>query len=79
MTRRSDLMLEDLMGCDHEPETPVSQGGEIIYWMCRCGRKCELREEASVPTKTCVECGGTGLRQAFVCFVCGGKGKVVSE
>lgn len=30
-------MCEDLIGCDHEPETPVSEDGEIIAWLCRCG------------------------------------------
>lgn len=39
MTRRSDMMLEDLIGCNHEPETPITQDGEIIYWLCRCGRE----------------------------------------
>lgn len=41
MTRRSDMMLEDITGCDHEPETPVIEedGTEIIYWLCRCGRR----------------------------------------
>jgi len=39
MTRRRDLMCEDLFGCDHEPEIPVTDGGEIIYWRCRCGKK----------------------------------------
>ena len=39
MTRLRDLMCEDLFGCDHEPETPVSQDGEIVYWLCRCGQK----------------------------------------
>ncbi len=39
MTRRRDLMCEDLFGCDHEPETPISEGGEIVYWVCRCGTK----------------------------------------
>jgi len=42
VTRRSDLMLEDLIGCTHEPETPVVEddGSEILYWICRCGRRC---------------------------------------
>lgn len=39
MTRRSDLMCEDLFGCDHTPETPVTQDGEIVMWLCRCGRE----------------------------------------
>lgn len=38
MTRRSDLMCEDLFGCDHDPETPLSNvDGEIYAWLCRCG------------------------------------------
>lgn len=42
MTRRSDLMCEDIFGCTHEPETPVIEddGNEILYWVCRCGRRC---------------------------------------
>lgn len=39
MTRRRDLMCEDIFGCDHTPETPVTEEGEIVYWLCRCGRK----------------------------------------
>lgn len=44
MTRRSDMMLEDLAGCTHEPETPVVEedGQEILYWLCRCGRRHEV-------------------------------------
>lgn len=38
MTRRSDLMCEDLFGCDHTPETPESRDGQIVGWRCRCGR-----------------------------------------
>jgi hypothetical protein len=41
MTRRSDLMCEDIFGCTHEPETPIidEYSMEIEYWMCRCGRR----------------------------------------
>lgn len=40
MTRRRDLMCEDIFCCTHEPETPVTDGsGEIAYWVCRCGTK----------------------------------------
>lgn len=39
MTRRRDLMLEDLRDCDHSAEIPVAEGGEILYWLCRCGQK----------------------------------------
>lgn len=38
MTRHSDQKCEDIFGCKHEPETPISQDGEIVAWMCRCGR-----------------------------------------
>ena len=37
MTRRSDLMCEDIFGCEHTPEVPVSEDGEIVGWYCRCG------------------------------------------
>lgn len=39
MTRRSDMMLEDIFGCDHAPEIPVTEDGQIVHWLCRCGRK----------------------------------------
>lgn len=40
MTRRRDLMCEDIFGCTHEPETPVAdQSGGVAYWVCRCGKK----------------------------------------
>lgn len=46
MTRRRDLMCEDLFGCTHEPETPiVDDDGVIVEWRCRCGRKVELQQE----------------------------------
>jgi len=32
-------MCDELFGCDHEPEVPVEEDGEIVYWLCRCGRK----------------------------------------
>lgn len=39
MTRNSDLDLEDLVACDHEPETPVIDDNDnITGWLCRCGR-----------------------------------------
>lgn len=47
MTRRSDLMCEDLFGCDHEPEVPVSEGGAVVEWMCRCGRRVRAPEKAA--------------------------------
>lgn len=40
MTRRREMMLEDLFDCEHEPEIPiVDDGGSILYWRCRCGEK----------------------------------------
>jgi hypothetical protein len=44
MTRNSELYLEDIFGCKHEPETPIIEQGEIIYWMCRCGLKIPIEE-----------------------------------
>lgn len=51
MTRRSDLMLEDLTGCDHRPETPIVDAinGEIVYWLCRCGRRHRVTEPDPPP------------------------------
>jgi hypothetical protein len=42
MTRNSDLRLEDIAGCQHTPEIPIVDdcAGEILYWVCRCGRRC---------------------------------------
>ena len=39
MTRRSDLMCEDIFDCDHRPETPIVKGSEIVSWVCRCGTR----------------------------------------
>ncbi len=39
MTRRRDLMCEDIFGCDHKAETPIVENGAIVYWTCRCGEK----------------------------------------
>lgn len=40
MTRRRDMMCEDLFGCEHEPETPIlDANGNIDHWRCRCGRR----------------------------------------
>lgn len=38
MTRNRELDLEDLYGCDHEPEIGISEGTEIVAWACRCGK-----------------------------------------
>ena len=46
MTRRSDLMLEDLTGCDHSPAIPVVDDfGNIDHWLCHCGRRAETKPE----------------------------------
>jgi hypothetical protein len=45
MTRRRDLMLEDLIGCDHKLELPITEDGEILYWRCRCGEVQKTPEE----------------------------------
>lgn len=48
MTRRSDLMLEDLYGCAHSAETPIvsEDGATILHWICRCGRKVKETQTA---------------------------------
>jgi len=45
MTRRSDLMCEDLFECNHSPEIPISENGEIVEWRCRCGQKVKMKEK----------------------------------
>lgn len=39
MTRRSDLMCEDIFGCTHKPEIPIvdDDSNDILFWLCRCG------------------------------------------
>jgi hypothetical protein len=32
------------LSCKHEPEMPIFEQGEIIYWMCRCGLKIPIEE-----------------------------------
>lgn len=39
MTRRRDLMCEDIFGCDHTPEVPIVEDGAVVHYVCRCGRK----------------------------------------
>lgn len=39
MTRRRDLMCEDIFGCDHALTIPISENGTILYWRCVCGAK----------------------------------------
>lgn len=38
MTRKRDLMCEDILGCDHTPTIPISDHGFVIEWRCMCGR-----------------------------------------
>lgn len=52
MTRRRDLMCEDLFGCDHQPTIPVSRDGEIFEWTCGCGaRSYSVPAQATQPSK----------------------------
>ena len=47
MTRNSELNCEDLFGCDHSPETPISgHDGTIEGWLCRCGREVAIPDES---------------------------------
>lgn len=39
MTKNREIRLEDITHCDHSPELPISEDGEILYWICRCGRR----------------------------------------
>jgi hypothetical protein len=32
-------MCEDIFGCDHAPEIPISDNGQIVFWVCRCGAR----------------------------------------
>jgi hypothetical protein len=49
MTRRRDLMCEDIFGCVHYPEVAVSRDGEIVEWRCRCGKYSRSVASAEVP------------------------------
>jgi len=57
MTRRSDLMLEDLLGCRHELTLPVVDDDtwEILYWRCVCGAREHHPEPAVTVTVQQVE------------------------
>lgn len=55
MTRNADLDCEDLRACDHSPETPVSEGHEIVAWICRCGQR-----EHVVGVCQCEDCTSVG-------------------
>lgn len=46
MTRNREIDLLDLIECDHKPEVPVSEDGEILYWLCRCGRQVKAKIHA---------------------------------
>lgn len=38
MTRRREMMCEDLFECTHEPETAIADpDGNVYAWQCRCG------------------------------------------
>lgn len=40
MTRNREIDCQDIFGCDHNPEIPITNGnGDIVYWQCRCGDK----------------------------------------
>lgn len=55
MTRRSDLMLEDLFGCEHEPTIAICDdgGGEILFWRCACGaRRVQPKQPAQPEQET---------------------------
>ena len=62
MTRRSDLMCEDLFGCDHSPEIPISEHGEIVEWRCRCGRKVPMRPSDVPQTEYYADSGVPGYK-----------------
>ena len=49
VTRRRDIMCEDIFECDHSPETPVvdSVYGDVAEWRCRCGRVAKMPTEMS--------------------------------
>jgi hypothetical protein len=38
MTKNYELDLRDIVDCAHEPETPIVSEGEIVGYVCRCGR-----------------------------------------
>jgi hypothetical protein len=47
MTRNSDLYCRDIFECTHQPETPIIDEVtlEILYWVCRCGKRHEIKSE----------------------------------
>lgn len=45
MTRNRDLDLLDLTECEHAPIIPVTEGGVIVYWLCDCGKRIDLKRQ----------------------------------
>lgn len=43
MTRNRDLDCRDLAECEHAPIIPVTEGGVIVYWLCDCGKRIDLK------------------------------------
>lgn len=39
MTRRRDMMLLDIIECNHVPMIPVVEDNVILHWLCGCGRE----------------------------------------
>ncbi len=42
MTRNRELDCADIFECQHSPEVPIvdeNDPTEILYWVCRCGRR----------------------------------------
>ena len=60
MTRNYEIDCRDLVECQHEPETPICQDGEIIGWLCRCGRQVPLRASEQKATALAAERKGKG-------------------
>jgi hypothetical protein len=44
MIRNYEIDCRDLFECTHEPQTPISEDGEIVGWLCRCGRRVASKE-----------------------------------
>lgn len=49
MTRNREIDCLDLFECDHSPETPISDEGEIVGWLCRCGKRVEPKPVSTEP------------------------------
>lgn len=39
MTRRRDMMLLDIIECNHQPMIPIVDNGVILHWLCGCGKE----------------------------------------